>query len=46
MNVFAYGRQQGKSYPSDADALKALEERKKNASQQAPAPAQAPAEAP
>lgn len=47
VNVFAYGRQQGKSYPSDADALEALEERKKkNASQQAPASAPAPAEAP
>lgn len=29
INVFAYGREEGKSYPSDAEALERLEERKK-----------------
>jgi hypothetical protein len=29
VNVFAYGRSEGKTYPSDAEALKALEERRK-----------------
>ncbi|MFN7953262.1 MAG: 6-bladed beta-propeller [bacterium] len=32
VNVFAYGHATGKSYPSDADALKQIEERKKKES--------------
>ena len=46
LNVFAYGQEKGRKYPTEAELLKQVEERRKKELEKAPPPAEKPAEQP
>jgi DNA-binding beta-propeller fold protein YncE len=46
VNVFAYGQEKGRKYPTDAELLKQLDERKKKEVEKTPPPSDKPANAP
>jgi hypothetical protein len=46
VNVFAYGQEKGRKYPTDAELMKQLEERRKKELEKAPPPADKPADKP
>ena len=46
VNVFAYGQQKGMRYPTDAELMKQLDDRRKKELEKAPPPADKPAEKP
>jgi hypothetical protein len=46
LNVFAYGQEKGRKYPTEAELLKQLEERRKKELEKVPPPAEKPANKP
>jgi DNA-binding beta-propeller fold protein YncE len=46
VNVFAYGQEKGRKYPTEAELLKQVEERRKKELEKAPPPAAKPADQP